>query len=264
MATFFNSYRIEPGAEFEIYKQYSLALSALLLLKRWAQPADRVVLVTDTPDHFERHGFTSLYDDVIVPKHDDGCSNDLFFALTKLRGLRDIPAPVYSIDWDLFVLHQSIIDQMRIPPAVGLHYDCLCNRAYDPGLFARWLQPEFDLTIRPINCGIVGFADDVSKNKYCDLAFDFMRRYSEAPDDSIEPSHAQMFAEQSILGHLGADVLYDSGTSGYFEDLRCYHLWGNKIWFDKFPDEKRNQAAWTEAKMRHLGFTVPEFLPPVV
>ena len=263
MATFFNSYRIEPGAEFEGYKQYSLALSAMLL-KWWVQPADRVVLVTDTPKYFKSRGFASLYDDVIVPKHDDGCCNDLFFALTKLRGLRDIPAPVYSIDWDLFVLHQSIIDQMRTPPTIGLHPDCLCNRAYDPGLFGRWLPEGFDLTIRPINCGIIGFADEDSKNRYCDLVFDFMRRYSEKPDDGIDPCDAQMFAEQSILGHLGADVLYDSGTSGYFSDLRCYHLWGNKIWFDKFPDEERNQAVWTANKMRHLGFNVPEFLKPIV
>ncbi len=265
MATFFNSYQILPGETFRRYRLESLALSALLI-RKWKKPEDKLVLVTGLKSWciLSDLGLTELYDEIVFPGHIEGVDASRFFALIKLRGLKDIPAPVYSVDWDLFILTQALFDRIHQAPARGLHPECTCGPAYtNPEQYQRYL-PVGNYERYPINAGILGFETDSGKARYLGLVFEFMRRYSADPLPDIPAHLTMMFAEQQILGYLRSElnvsVLFELGTSGLFNDGGCYHIWGLKTSLDGDRLSGDLHRNWCRKTMSEQEIALPDFL----
>jgi hypothetical protein len=265
MATFFNSYQILSGAVFHRYRLESIALSALLI-RRWMGAEDRLVLVTDseTLKVFVVLGLISLYDEVIIPEEIGGIDPKHFFALIKLRGLSAIEAPVYSVDWDCYILSQELFGRIRAAKACGLHYECTCGAAYKTPDMYSYCLPSGTFEKSPINCGVVGFASERDKRRYCDFVFEFMRRYSAAPLPNQEPLFVMMFAEQQLLGflkkELGVEVMFGQGNNGLFQDRTCFHLWGMKTGFDSDKPQRERHCDWCRDTMSQHGIEVPKLL----
>ena len=252
------------GGEFHRYRLESLALSALLL-RKWMRVEDELVLVTDS-DTFKVFlvlGTLSLYDRVVVPHQIHGVDPKHFFALIKLRGLSYLEAPVYSVDWDCFVLTQDLFDRIRESKACGLHYECTCGGAYKAPEKYSYCLPAGNFEKSPINCGVLGFASERDKRRYCDFVFEFMRRYSASPLPEQEQAevYVMMFAEQQLLGYLrkelGVEVLLGHGED---DSQSCLHLWGMKTGFDSDKLQSDRHRNWCRDTMSQHGIKVPKFL----
>ncbi len=224
---------------------------------------DKLTLVVDgeTLEAFLPLGIVSLYDQVVVPDEITGVDPKYFFALIKLRGLSDIKAPVYSVDWDLFILKQALFDNIRESGSCGLHYECTCGGAYkSPERYSCYL-PMRSFEKSPINCGVIGFASESDKRQYCDFVFEFMRRYSASPLSEQAAVFVMMFAEQQLLGFLsrtlGIKVLLGSGG---FDDGSCLHLWGMKTGLDTDKGQSDRHRNWCRNTMSQHGIKIPKFL----
>jgi len=243
-------------------------VSCILFVKHYYPEFKRIFFVDNfTKEYYNQFGVLELFDEVndTLLNEPIEIDKDIFWAASKILAQRITPGPTITFDLD-FRIYDDISKLGAFDGDVGcLWLEEIDNEFYGkPENLLRYpnLKWDFNWTNNALNVSFLYLKNEDFKNKYCDLALEFMKSsYGKIPKnlDRLQNNKFILFIEQYMVYQLSFKhqqkvklliddffPIKDSIVSGCGVNMTTcgeyfYHFGGHK----KFI-ESDNQFYWYE------------------
>ena len=186
-------------------------VSCVLFVKHYYPEFKRIFFVDDfTKEYYNQYGILELFDEVnnTLLNEPINIDKEIFWAASKVLAQRITPGPTITFDLDF-----RIYDDISKLGIFDSDVSCLWleetnNEFYGkPENLLRYpnLKWDFNWTNNALNVSFLYLKDEDFKNKYCDLALDFMKSsYGRIPKNlgKVQNNKFILFIEQYMLYQL--------------------------------------------------------------